>query len=171
MTERTPIRVRDLPPADQELCLKAAEPPPGATRLTPNLQLVPRSVPTPSKPGKVYMRVRIWKTLRMAWRFVPKLARSRELIQTVISTLKRSPLSAIPKARPANGTSIITPCGRCRQLIYAAKQVSGEDIRVICCDGTASMCHVYSIDELLPDAFGPADLGIDVRPYRNRRTD
>ena len=62
---------------------------------------------------------------------------------------------------PKEGGAIVTPCGRCRQIILEAHQVSGRNIRVICCDGTLSKCNVYSITDLLPDGFGPAHLGID----------
>jgi cytidine deaminase len=45
---------------------------------------------------------------------------------------------------------LITPCGRCRQLLF---ENGGPSLEVLCVDGVRRM------DELLPDAFGPADLG------------
>ena len=59
-----------------------------------------------------------------------------------------------------SGADIVRPCGRCRQVINEAAQIGGHDIRVHCgsADGTAVATHLLSA--LLPDAFGPAALGI-----------
>ena len=47
----------------------------------------------------------------------------------------------------------VSPCGACRQVIYEF----GSTATVIsCCDGPSE--RRWSIDELLPGAFGPADL-------------
>ena len=49
-----------------------------------------------------------------------------------------------------NGESqVIMPCGRCRQLLYEA---GGPDLLLLTVSGVRRM------DEVLPDAFGPADL-------------
>jgi cytidine deaminase len=70
-----------------------------------------------------------------------------------------------PMDDPARGVDVVAPCGRCRQIILEASQVSGTDIRVISCNGDLSKCRVSSASELLPDSFGPANLGIDVNTY------
>ena len=44
---------------------------------------------------------------------------------------------------------LITPCGRCRQLLYEHR---GPDLRIKTANG------VVGIDQLLPDAFGPHNL-------------
>lgn len=47
----------------------------------------------------------------------------------------------------------VAPCGACRQVIFEF----GPDARVVsCCDGDAT--RRWSVDQLLPDAFGPASL-------------
>jgi len=51
------------------------------------------------------------------------------------------------------GSSAITPCGRCRQLIYEASQRSGVDIEVWCSDTTLTAIERHEISELLPHAF------------------
>jgi len=56
--------------------------------------------------------------------------------------------------------TVVTPCGRCRQIICEAAQIAGTDIRVLCCNGDLSEVMVKPISELLPHAFGPANLGI-----------
>lgn len=60
----------------------------------------------------------------------------------------------------ATGTAPVGPCGRCRQVLNEAAQLGGRDLVVLCgaAEGDASSRHRLS--ELLPHAFGPADLGI-----------
>jgi cytidine deaminase len=53
---------------------------------------------------------------------------------------------------------IVTPCGRCRQIIYEASVLSGVDIEVWCADIDLQSVACYRISELIPHAFGPADL-------------
>ena len=54
------------------------------------------------------------------------------------------------------------PCGTCRQVIYEMAQVSGCDIEVIISDINKDNIAVKSIEQLLPYAFGPSQLHIDV---------
>ena len=56
------------------------------------------------------------------------------------------------------GRDICRPCGGCRQAIYEAFCLAGRDIAVIssCAEGEATATE--SIRDLLPDAFGPANL-------------
>lgn len=54
----------------------------------------------------------------------------------------------------------VTPCGRCRQLIAEAGEVSGTDVRVLCANADLSRVMVTTISSLLPLAFGPKDLGV-----------
>lgn len=62
------------------------------------------------------------------------------------------------RADPNLPSAIVTPCGRCRQLIREARDVCGTDIRIVCAGAHGQEHRVYSIDTLLPDAFGPANL-------------
>jgi cytidine deaminase len=48
-----------------------------------------------------------------------------------------------------------TPCGSCRQVIAEF----GLDTLVLIADTTGRLLQAASIAELLPGAFGPADLG------------
>jgi cytidine deaminase len=54
------------------------------------------------------------------------------------------------------GTGAVTPCGRCRQIIKEAADVSGRDIPVHCAHDGGYDTHLLS--ELLPHAFGPSNL-------------
>lgn len=49
--------------------------------------------------------------------------------------------------------SISFPCGVCRQFLYEF----GKDIKVICARSIDSY-KVYTIDELMPEGFGPENL-------------
>jgi cytidine deaminase len=62
---------------------------------------------------------------------------------------------------PADSSQVVTPCGRCRQLIFEAAQVSGVDIRVLSCSADLDQIIETPISELLPSAFGPKNLGLD----------
>ncbi|MGE0236000.1 cytidine deaminase [Methylocystis sp.] len=71
-----------------------------------------------------------------------------------------------PAGEPTRGHDIVTPCGRCRQMIYEASWVSDHDVRVICANGDGSKVNTWKISELLPSGFGPSTLGIDVKRFR-----
>ncbi|MFC0204372.1 cytidine deaminase [Novosphingobium soli] len=51
----------------------------------------------------------------------------------------------------------VTPCGRCRQVLNELAQLGGTD-PLIWCDGAEGVLEVR-LSELLPYAFGPANLG------------
>lgn len=51
----------------------------------------------------------------------------------------------------------VTPCGRCRQVLNEIAQLGGTD-PVVWCDGAEGVLETR-LSELLPHAFGPANLG------------
>ena len=55
-------------------------------------------------------------------------------------------------------SEVVTPCGRCRQLISESAQLSGIDIDVFTCSGDLKRIEHHKISELLPHAFGPQSL-------------
>jgi len=61
---------------------------------------------------------------------------------------------------PADGSGAVTvtPCGRCRQVLNELAQLGGTD-PVIWCGGGTDVLELR-LSELLPHAFGPANLGI-----------
>ena len=61
--------------------------------------------------------------------------------------------------RPTGDTPV-SPCGRCRQVLNEAAQMAGIDLPVHCGAAEGDAVRSYRLSELLPDAFGPADLGI-----------
>lgn len=58
------------------------------------------------------------------------------------------------------GAAVVSPCGRCRQVINEAAQLGGRDLPVICAAPDGSAIRRHRLSDLLPAAFGPADLGI-----------
>jgi cytidine deaminase len=60
----------------------------------------------------------------------------------------------------AGASRLVAPCGSCRQLIAEAAQRANGDVRVICCNGELSDIVVWTIADLLPNAFGPENLAV-----------
>ena len=58
------------------------------------------------------------------------------------------------------GTATVSPCGRCRQVLNEAAQLGGRDLLVHCAAAEGGAIATYRLSELLPHAFGPADLGL-----------
>ncbi len=61
---------------------------------------------------------------------------------------------------PGSAGEIVTPCGRCRQMIYEAAQVSGTDIAVLCSNADLSKVMKVRISDLLPFPFWPTELSL-----------
>lgn len=76
-------------------------------------------------------------------------------------------IGVIGGAMDANGNATglipVSPCGRCRQVLNEAAQMAGIDLPVHCGAAEGDAIRSYRLSELLPDAFGPADLGIVTR--------
>lgn len=60
----------------------------------------------------------------------------------------------------ATGSTPVSPCGRCRQVLNEAAQMGGRDLPVHCGAAQGDAIASYLLSDLLPHAFGPADLGI-----------
>lgn len=58
------------------------------------------------------------------------------------------------------------PCGSCRQMLYEESQLSDRDLEVILSNTKMTKIILTTINELLPLAFGPKDMGIDIEKYR-----
>lgn len=64
---------------------------------------------------------------------------------------------------------VCTPCGRCRQRI---REFADKDTRIYSLRQDGSPGKIYTLDELLPDSFGPenmARVGIDFTQEKARR--
>jgi cytidine deaminase len=69
-------------------------------------------------------------------------------------------LDKVARIAVVGGTTdvVCTPCGGCRQAILEAAQLSGRDIEILCASGDGSAVQRYTIGELIPFGFGPANL-------------
>jgi len=56
------------------------------------------------------------------------------------------------------GSSLVTPCGGCRQAILEAAHVAHRDLEVVSASGDGGEAAVHLISELIPYGFGPANL-------------
>jgi len=56
----------------------------------------------------------------------------------------------------ASGPDVVTPCGRCRQVLHELAALGGTDPVIHCC-GPAGV-HETRLSVLLPHAFGPDSL-------------
>ena len=58
------------------------------------------------------------------------------------------------------GADPVTPCGRCRQVLNEAAQIGSRDLLIYCAGGSGEAVARFTLSELLPHAFGPANLGL-----------
>jgi len=61
-------------------------------------------------------------------------------------------------------TGPIFPCGKCRQKLFESSQVAEVDFSVVSATVDGQLWY-STAQKLLPDSFGPRDLGIDVARY------
>ena len=60
----------------------------------------------------------------------------------------------------AENDAPVRPCGRCRQILNEAAQLGRRDLLVHCSGLTGDRIETHRLSDLLPHAFGPADLGL-----------
>ena len=58
------------------------------------------------------------------------------------------------------GAAPVRPCGRCRQILNEAAQMGGRDLQIFCASADGAVVERHRLSDLLPHAFGPADLGL-----------
>jgi cytidine deaminase len=69
-------------------------------------------------------------------------------------------IGGVMTADGISGDAPVRPCGRCRQILNEAAQLGGRDIVVHCASADGAILERHLVSELLPYAFGPADLGL-----------
>ncbi|RKF21736.1 cytidine deaminase [Altericroceibacterium spongiae] len=67
---------------------------------------------------------------------------------------KRGGLVAV--AVTGSGDDLVTPCGRCRQVLYELADLGGTDPIIWCCSPVE--VREVKLSQLLPHAFGPCNL-------------
>ncbi|WP_266095904.1 cytidine deaminase [Stakelama tenebrarum] len=80
--------------------------------------------------------------------------RLREIVAVAVTG------GAMDEAGRMRGDAVVSPCGRCRQVLNEVAQLAGLDLPIHCAAAEGDAVATYRLSELLPHAFGPADLGI-----------
>lgn len=68
-------------------------------------------------------------------------------------------ITGSPTERPKTG-EVVTPCGRCRQILKEAQDMGGHEIQILCATPDESTTLRLTVEALLPHAFGPANLDL-----------
>lgn len=74
-------------------------------------------------------------------------------------------IAIIGRGKDFDTEEVVTPCGLCRQVIYEFSQISNIDIKIIMANSKQTKIKTAYISELLPLAFGPKDVGVDLNSY------
>jgi cytidine deaminase len=69
-------------------------------------------------------------------------------------------IAVVGGAMDAAEEALVTPCGRCRQIMNEAEQMAGRTLAIYCATPSGDRVLDLCVADLLPHAFGPADLGI-----------
>lgn len=69
-------------------------------------------------------------------------------------------IAVVGGAMDAGEEALVTPCGRCRQIMNEAEQMAGRTLAIYCATPSGDRILDLTVADLLPHAFGPADLGI-----------
>ncbi len=77
-----------------------------------------------------------------------------------------SKIAIITKGKTYDTLDPSWSCGACRQWLYEFSQLGGIDLEVITSNTAKDKIWIAKISQLLPEAFGPVDLGIDLSRYR-----
>jgi len=75
-------------------------------------------------------------------------------------------IAIIARGKDFDTTEVTAPCGSCRQMLYESAQISERNLQIIIATTKKDKVVVTTIGELLPLAFGPKDLGIDVKKFQ-----
>lgn len=75
-------------------------------------------------------------------------------------------LAVIGKPRDGLALEPVTPCGICRQNLYEFAELHARDLTIICSNTNKDKILVISLSQLLPHAFGPKQVGVDLESYQ-----
>lgn len=80
----------------------------------------------------------------------------------------RSPVMlAVLGGLEGSAEGVVMPCGKCRQKLFEFSSLSGYDMDIVVWNGEGGGApRLLKLSELLPYAFGPADIGVDLKKYR-----
>jgi cytidine deaminase len=88
-------------------------------------------------------------------------------LAAMVAAGERSPVTLIVfGALEGQEPAIVMPCGKCRQKLVEFSSLSGHDLEVIVGPRATRPYRRTSLSALLPESFGPADIGVDLKKYR-----
>ncbi|MBR9682850.1 MAG: cytidine deaminase [Candidatus Aenigmarchaeota archaeon] len=76
---------------------------------------------------------------------------------------KHKEIAIIGRGEDFDTEEVIAPCGSCRQVLYEVSQISDYNMKIILSTTKKEKIIITSINELLPLAFRPKDLRIDIK--------
>ena len=92
--------------------------------------------------------------------------RSAVLRANAMGIRKFCGIAIIARGENFDTTEITGPCGSCRQVLYEVSQISSCDLEVVLATSRKDTVVLTTISELLPLAFGPIDLGVDITRFQ-----
>ncbi|MCK9345135.1 MAG: cytidine deaminase [Candidatus Pacebacteria bacterium] len=92
--------------------------------------------------------------------------RAAILAANAVGLRKFRGIAIIARGETFDTNTVTAPCGSCRQMLYELSQVSGGDFGFVLSTTKMDKIIITSIKELLPLAFGPLDIGIDISKYQ-----
>lgn len=89
-------------------------------------------------------------------------------LSAMVAAGTRSPIAlAVIGALEGGSEGVVMPCGKCRQKLWEFSSLSGYDLDVVLWDGKDGVApQLCKLSELLPESFGPADIGVQLEHYR-----
>ncbi|MDQ0317330.1 cytidine deaminase [Amorphus orientalis] len=153
MTGESELTFSDLDEADQDLCRLAREAAAGAyapySRFAVGAAILTATSATYAGANLENASYGLTICAEAAALAAANTAGDRE-IRTV--AVVGFPIAGVPGRAP-----VITPCGRCRQMI-AEFAGPAQDVRILCCAADYGRVLATTIGELLPHAFEPQSL-------------
>jgi cytidine deaminase len=88
-------------------------------------------------------------------------------LAAMVSHGERSPLmlAVAGNLEGQEASLALTPCGKCRQKLMEFASLSGYDLDIVVLAEEGGF-RLTKLSELLPAAFGPGNIGIDLLKYR-----
>lgn len=92
-------------------------------------------------------------------------AEESALSALVAAGLKRPVMAAVVGGKRGEEPVLGVPCGKCRQKFQEFRSLYGQDIAFVVLDEDRNL-RLAMLGDILPSAFGPADIGVDLAAHR-----
>lgn len=92
-------------------------------------------------------------------------AEESALSALVAAGLRRPVMAAVVGGKRGEEPILGVPCGKCRQKFQEFRSLYGQDIAFVVLDDDRKL-RLAMLGDILPEAFGPADIGVDLAAHR-----